>query len=138
MNEPRRTVLVIEDDLRGRAALLRILGPRYEVSLADNGEAALELIDQGQRFDVILSDVCMPRMDGATFVEQLRQRDADQAARVIVLTANPNSASACRLSAHYFLIEKPYDIPTLRDLVDKVSAAARDGYFPSRSARRAI
>ena len=63
--------------------------------------------------------------------------DADQASRVIVLTANPNSASASRLAAHYFLVEKPYDIPALRELVDKVSAAARSGYFPSRT-RRAV
>lgn len=54
-------------------------------------------------------DVLMPTMNGAVFVENLRRLDANRALRVIVPTANPQSAPAARLASHDVL-EKPVDV----------------------------
>jgi CheY-like chemotaxis protein len=130
----RSTVLVVEDDPGARTTLLRILGALYNVTIAEDGAAALWLMESGQRFDVVLCDVRMPKMDGVTFVERLVQLDADQARRVIVVTGDPSSARAARLSSHYF-VGKPYNVRELRELVARVIAAAQDGYFPAPGSR---
>ena len=65
-------VLVVDDDeLVGKAIgrILRKVG--CEVFHASNGEAALTLVVE-KRPDLIISDVRMPGMDGATFVQTLR------------------------------------------------------------------
>lgn len=131
MNDQRRTVLVVEDDADVRAMLVRVLGTSYAISIACDGEAALWRFETGERFDVVLCDVCMPKMDGAMLVEHLLRLDPDQARRVIVLTGNIDSARAMRLSEH-FVVEKPFAVRELRELVDRVSAAAHEGYFPSQ------
>jgi CheY-like chemotaxis protein len=139
MTAQRRTVLLIDDNVEVRSTLVRVLSTCYDVSIADDGETALWRFEQGQRFDVVLCDVFMPKMDGAVLVDHLRRLDADQARRVIVLTSNADSPLAARLSDHY-VVEKPFNLGELRELIDRVSAAARDGYFPSVSktiARRA-
>jgi CheY-like chemotaxis protein len=126
----RPTVLVIEDDAEVRAMLVRILAPAYSVDIAADGEAALWRFETGERFDVVLCDVSMPNMDGPSLVHHLRRLDAAQARRVIVLTGNAASASAARLSEH-FVVEKPFRVSELRELIGRVSAAAREGYFPA-------
>jgi CheY-like chemotaxis protein len=129
----RRTVLVVDDDLSTRGMLIRILGRSYDISTAHDGERALFLFSHGQRFDVVLCDLMMPTMDGAVFLQHLRRLDADQASRVIMLTANAHAPLATNLAGHY-VVEKPFDMNELRELVARVSAAAHDGYFPSRAA----
>ena len=110
--------------------LVRVLGVSYETSIADDGETALWRFENGQRFDVVLCDACMPRMDGAVLMAHLQRLDADQARRVIVLTGDASSQTAAQLSGHY-VMEKPFNVRELRELVARVSAAAQDGYFPA-------
>lgn len=126
MNAHLRTVLIVDDDVGLRTILVRLLGAAYDVSIADDGETALWRFEQGERFDVVLCDVGMPRMNGAVLVEQLRRLDADQARRVIVVTADAETPLAAQLSGHY-VVEKPFDRRELRELVDRVSSAPRDG-----------
>ena len=133
MTAQRRTVLVVDDDLSVRGMLIRILGRAYDISTSNDGESALFLLSQGKRFDVVLCDLMMPWMDGAVFLEHLRRLDADQASRVIMLTANAKTPLAARLAGRY-LVEKPFDVGELRELVARVSAAARNDHFPSRAA----
>jgi CheY-like chemotaxis protein len=111
-----------------------VLGPSYAISIACDGEAALWRFETGERFDVVISDVHMPKMDGAALVEHLLRLDPDQAHRVIVLTGNADSEPAARLSSH-FVVEKPFNVRELRELIDRVSAAAQAEYFPSSATR---
>jgi CheY-like chemotaxis protein len=130
MTASRPTVLVVEDDLDVRATLLRVLAPSYEVTIVDNGGTALWRFEKGQRFDVVLCDLSLPRMSGPVLVEHLRRIDPEQARRVIVMTGDAHSPMAAQLAGHY-VVEKPFDLGELRELIDRVSAAARSGYFPS-------
>lgn len=127
----RRTVLIVDDDVIVRDTVKRVLGAAYEIKIADTGETALWRIESGERFDVVLLDVNMPRMDGGEFLKNLRRLDAAQAKRVIILTANWDTPQAASLAGHY-VVEKPFEVAKLRELIDRVSAAAREGYFPTR------
>jgi CheY-like chemotaxis protein len=130
MTATRPTVLVIEDDLIVSAMLVRVLSPAFNVSVSVDGEAALWRFETGERFDVVICDVHLPRMDGPAVVEHLRRMDADQARRVVVMTGDAQSTAAAQLSNH-FTVEKPFHVPELRELIGRVSTAAREGYFPT-------
>ena len=68
-------ILVVDDDPVVRSMLLEVLcrAGHFTAAVA-NGKAALDLLDQGVRPDVILLDLVMPIMDGRTTLEQLRHR----------------------------------------------------------------
>ena len=86
----RLDILLVEDNLLSQklaSHLLRRQG--HEVWVADNGVAALEAYEQ-RRFDLILMDVRMPRMDGLAATERIRQKEKLTGLHVpiIALTAN--------------------------------------------------
>ncbi|MCU1276644.1 MAG: hybrid sensor histidine kinase/response regulator [bacterium] len=134
MSSHRGSVLVVEDDPQVSGVLMRILSQHYDVTVADDGADALWRFEEGQRFDVVLCDLCMPKINGAALIAALQRIDRNQAGRVIVMTGDPGSVIAAGMSS-YYLIEKPFDVGALRSLVANVVAAARQGYFPSRSVR---
>ena len=49
----------------------------YRVITADNGEAALDVLEQGEHIDLLISDVVMPGMDGPTVVREARKSRPD-------------------------------------------------------------
>jgi len=80
-------LLVVDDDPQVVDIVRQVLeGEPYEVEAAGDGQEALEAIAR-QRPDVILLDLLMPRMDGFTFIEHLRQDPEQRLIPVIVLTA---------------------------------------------------
>lgn len=75
--EGTETILVVEDEPAIRRAAKRLLEKKgYTVLLAEDGIEALEVVErQGDRIDLIISDVVMPRMGGVLLYQALRQRD---------------------------------------------------------------
>ena len=72
------TVLLVEDEDMVRAVAERALSRQgYTVLTAENGDAALELIETSGRPDLLVSDVVMPGMDGPTMVRHVRERYPD-------------------------------------------------------------
>ncbi|WP_419828266.1 ATP-binding protein [Sphingomonas sp.] len=72
-------ILLVEDEDMVRSVAERALSRQgYQVSTASNGEEALELLAQvereGEGFDLLVSDVMMPLMDGPTMVAEARRR----------------------------------------------------------------
>jgi two-component system, cell cycle sensor histidine kinase and response regulator CckA len=67
------TILLVEDEAMVRAVAERALTRQgYTVVTAGNGEEALECLEAGQSFDLLISDVVMPTMDGPTLVRHAR------------------------------------------------------------------
>ena len=72
------TVMLVEDEDMVRAVAERALARQgYTVLTAENGEAALDLLERGERPDLLISDVVMPLMDGPTMVRHARKRYPD-------------------------------------------------------------
>ncbi|MCM8730150.1 response regulator [Hephaestia sp. GCM10023244] len=68
------TVLLVEDEDMVRAVAERALTRQgYTVVTAENGEAALDRLHEGERPDLLVSDVVMPLMDGPTMVRAARK-----------------------------------------------------------------
>ena len=115
-NEPTRRlrVLVIDDDAAVARTLMRMIGPDHDVELVHDGEQALAVLERA-RFDVVLCDVMMPRRSGVEIYERVRERDAEQAARFLMLTGGVFSPTLrARLDAHRLTtLGKPIDRATL-------------------------
>jgi two-component system response regulator AtoC len=103
-------ILVVDDEFGLRHALSRILGGEgHEVTVAENGEAALELANtNGQSPDLVLCDVRMPGVNGLEFLE--RYRATNGRALVIMMSAYEDDEGvieAMRRGAYDF-IGKPF------------------------------
>ena len=66
-------ILVVDDDKNTRLLFKTILEKeKYTVSLAENGEAAFEVMDN-EHIDLVVLDIMMPKMDGYEFTESIRE-----------------------------------------------------------------
>jgi two-component system cell cycle sensor histidine kinase/response regulator CckA len=67
-------ILLVEDEEAVRMFSARALREKgYEVLEADNGEDALAIVKSGQKFDLLVTDVVMPKMDGPTLNKNVRE-----------------------------------------------------------------
>jgi EAL domain-containing protein (putative c-di-GMP-specific phosphodiesterase class I) len=104
----RARVLVVDDDDGLRRACSRVLERAgFEVSIATNGEQALELMDRN-RYDVLVSDICMPRLGGTELLREVRKRDLD--IPVLLMTGSPDLSTAVDALEHGALryLVKPF------------------------------
>ena len=70
-------VLVIDDSENVRTSVKRMLeSAGFQVSLADDGEEGVSLFRE-ERFDLVISDVVMPRKDGLQTVREIREMSPD-------------------------------------------------------------
>lgn len=87
-------VLVVEDDKNSRRLMRAILKHAgYEVTQAENGVEALEVMDK-QHIDLIVLDVMMPEMDGYEFTEQLR--GSNNNTPILMVTAKQLPEEKCK------------------------------------------
>ena len=112
-------ILLVEDEDAVRAFAIRALTSRgYTVVEADSGESALEVMEtQNEPFDLILSDVVMPEMDGPTLLRELRKRGVKT--KVVFVSGYAEDAFEKNLEGQtdFAFLPKPF---SLKQLVEKV------------------
>jgi len=91
------------------------------VCAATSGQEALGIARENQ-FDVVLSDISMPGMDGFEFLSQLRQIPGKQDLPAIALTGfgRPEDVQRASREGFYAHLTKPFDIETLANLLQKM------------------
>jgi CheY-like chemotaxis protein/anti-sigma regulatory factor (Ser/Thr protein kinase) len=123
--EATARVLVVDDDPQLSLFLSRLLESNgFSVATADDGVEGLEKI-QKEKFDLVLLDVYMPRMNGLDMLGRLRNQPAPP--RVVVMTAydTPDTLlRAAKEQAHHYII-KPFEPRTVIDVVRDALSAPR-------------
>ena len=100
-------VLVVEDDEMVRVVAVEILRRAgYHVAAVTDGLSALELLERGERFDLFVCDIMLPRMTGLELADELRSRE-DETPLVFVSGYTVESAAAA-LPPHSTTIPKPF------------------------------
>ena len=105
-------ILVVDDHDALRNAMIDALARQEDVALADgaaNGAEALKLLIQ-RRYDVMVTDIVMPVMDGYTLMQEMRRLMPSPAPKVIVATALARDdfvMRAVELGAKFYLV-KPF------------------------------
>lgn len=114
-------VLVIDDEPLLGIAVKRALSREYEVVVLSDAADALPRLQAGERYDVVLCDLMMPRMDGIEFYRQLSATLPSEAGRIVFITGG---ALTARVESFFrqvpnVLLEKPVDLEGLRALVER-------------------
>ena len=115
----QKRILVVEDEPSVRLVVVKALKQAgYNIDFADDGVEALEKLEADASYDLIVTDVMMPEVDGPTMVAEAR---AKFGARASVLFMSGYAESAIREqlnkveTAHY--LQKPFSIADLTDRV---------------------
>lgn len=121
--ERRLNVLLVEDEMGLRNALLHFLSRRsINATAVGDGTEALRVLKQ-QSFDVIVSDVRMPGMSGREFLERLRVERPELAARLIFTTGDALEGDTAALiqESRAPTLSKPFDLNSLERLIRDVA-----------------
>jgi CheY-like chemotaxis protein len=107
----RGRILVIDDEPMMVKVIQRMLSQDHEVAGTVDAQQGLDWIAAGQRFDVILCDLMMPRVTGMDFHAELSSSAPDQAKRVIFLTGGAFTARMRTFldEVDNLRLEKPFD-----------------------------
>ena len=118
---PARILLVDDDPLITLLLTDMLSLDGYDVDTAPNGVAALNKV-QRRRYDLILSDLHMPELDGAGLYQELMTRHAHPPGKIIFLTGTAGASEAHRLvqDTGLPLLRKPFNLVELLALVRKV------------------
>jgi len=118
----RWNILVVEDNAEVgefSTQLLQDLG--YQTMLARNAEEALKLLDENpEQFDIVLSDVVMPGIDGVTLGKEVRRRVPGLP---FVLNSGYSHVLADDGSHGFELIHKPYSVEELSKVLRRAIAS---------------
>ncbi|MFH1233309.1 MAG: response regulator [Patescibacteria group bacterium] len=118
--EPKKTILIVEDENSLRMALRdKLTREGFGVLEAKNGKEGLDVALR-KHPDLILSDILMPVIDGMTMLTQLRKDEWGKTARVIMLTNlsdNEKVAEAIKQESYDYLVKSDWKI---EDVVAKV------------------
>lgn len=109
-------LLIVEDDPEMQAFIVRHMAPAYRTVTADNGRMALERLAKNEPFDLILSDVMMPEMDGFELCRRVKADLQYSHIPVLLLTAKTDVASKVEglgTGADIY-VEKPFSLEYLR------------------------
>jgi len=113
-------ILIVDDEEGMRRLLGRILTKEgYDTTTAANGAEALRLV-ASERFDLVVTDIKMPEMDGLQLLQEIRE--FEPSLPVIVITAYgtiENAVQALRAGA-YDYIAKPFETDEIKLTVAKV------------------
>jgi len=118
-----KTILIVDDSSSLRTVVkLALQRSGFDVHEAGDGQEGLEQLDRLQKVHLIVSDVNMPRMDGISFVRQVKQHPRHRFAPVVMLTTEGQEAKKeqGRAAGAKAWIVKPFNPPQLLDAVAKL------------------
>jgi len=112
-------VLIVDDHQQARHSIAEVLRQAgHHVDSLASALEALKLLER-ESFDVVITDLQMPGMNGLEFICKLESRQ--HGAQVVMITAHATVASAVEAMRHgaFDYIEKPFDVDQLEQLVSR-------------------
>jgi len=115
--EVKPRVLVVDDEFSVRTSMRAILKKEFDVTTSDSGFKAVELIEQGEDFDVAALDIRMPGMSGIDTLQEIKKLCPTVEVLIVTAHADLDSAkNAVRFGA-YDYIDKQVDKNELRAII---------------------
>jgi two-component system NtrC family sensor kinase len=118
----KRSILIVDDEPGIVEVLTEVISEiGHDVASATNGSEAMERIATG-KYDVILSDMRMPGMDGVHLFETLKEKDEELAHRIIFVTGDtvsPDTRAFLESTGNRWL-SKPFNVQQIIDTINEV------------------
>ena len=114
MSSTKPKVLFVDDELSILKGFQLNLGRKYDVFTAESGGEGLRILEEDGPFEVIVSDFAMPGMNGASFLEKVREQNKEVV--TMLLTGQANFDDLCevvRRGEIFRLLGKPCSPDTL-------------------------
>ena len=119
-------ILLVEDEDMVRAVATRALvRAGYTVTGASDGEEGLELVKAGGVFDMVVSDVVMPSMDGPAMAREIRKLAPELPVLFMSGYAEEQLREQINI-ANMFFIPKPFSVQQISDKVGQIISSARN------------
>ena len=112
-------ILIVDDEPAIRFSLSELLGDNYEVVTAEHAPAALALLEE-QSFDLLISDLNMPAMNGMQLLEEVCARHPQVVFVLMTAFGDERTAVQALKQGAYDYIPKPFDNDDMRALVRRV------------------
>jgi len=115
-----RKLLLVDDDMRNSYALSKkLIEVGFDVEMANNGKDAIEFLEKGGNFELVLMDIMMPVMDGNEATEHIRKIPQFKNLPIIALTAKtmPEDRERCLKAGASEYITKPIDFDKLLSIM---------------------
>ncbi|HEX5803036.1 MAG TPA: sigma-54 dependent transcriptional regulator [Azospira sp.] len=117
-------ILVVDDEEIARRNLSHVLEREgYQVDCAQDGAAALALLAETE-YQLVLTDLRMPGIDGLELLRQTKRRWPDTEVVMITAHANASSAVEAMTSGAFYYVEKPFRLPDVRKIVGEATQKA--------------
>lgn len=116
-------VLIVDDSRTARRHIQRVLENMgiTAISLAENGVEALELLESTP-FDLLVSDLNMPQMDGQELTQHIRQQMGDTLIPILLVTTEQNQArlGSVEQAGVSAILDKPFEPGAIREMLYRV------------------
>jgi two-component system cell cycle response regulator len=117
---PRARVLAVDDQRYFRELIEGLLTDEgYEVITASSGEEALHVLER-EDFDIVLTDLVMPGIDGTQLVQRIKDRQPDQEIVMVTGVVDVKTAVAAMKQGATDYILKPFDRKALASSLEKI------------------
>ncbi len=117
------SILVVDDSDQARDSITRTLEKSgYNIVGATNGQAALDKVKTGQRFDLILTDLNMPIMNGLEMCKQIYELNLEPKQLILVISSDINQEVKAELKNYNVVgtLIKPINHTTLPLILSKI------------------
>ena len=119
-----RHILVADDEPHiGRIIKMKLEQGPFRVTLAYDGQEALDFVNNGEQLDLVLLDLMMPKLSGLDVLKRIREQEKFNSLPCIILTAGgeaKHERDALALGATQFLT-KPFSPKKLYALVARLT-----------------
>ena len=122
---PRLSHILVADDEPhiGRIIKMKLEQGPFRVTLAYDGQEALDFVNNGEKLDLVLLDLMMPKLSGLDVLKRIREQERFKSLPCIILTAGgeaKHERDALELGATQFLT-KPFSPKKLYALVARLT-----------------
>ncbi|MDZ4785508.1 MAG: sigma-54 dependent transcriptional regulator [bacterium] len=116
MLEQRKKILIVDDEAGVRDSLRLLLKSTYEVLIAEDGEQALQQVEQGCP-DLVLLDLILPKIDGIEALRNIKEKNPN--IPIVILTGTNTVRTAVQAMKYGAVdyIGKPFDIDELKTII---------------------
>jgi CheY-like chemotaxis protein len=129
-HQTEKHVLVADDEAHiGRIIKIKLEQGPFRVSLAFDGQEALDILERENGADVVVLDLMMPKMSGLDVLDHMRSREDWRDIPIIILTAAGEARyeQDAREGGATEFLTKPFSPKKLYTLIARITGVSEDG-----------
>jgi PleD family two-component response regulator len=118
----RKKILIVDDDAAVRLYIESLLNENHDVILKEDGQEAINWLNEGNQVDLILLDMEMPNVNGRVFIRKVKYSFTHKDIPVIVISSTDSKLiknSFFKLGAYDYIL-KPFKGDDFKKRVEKV------------------